>query len=75
VIGKKKKDGKKRIFAFVWIEAKKNECIRSLTIEDLPLLLAGRYDNSLPPRFLAPIDSLKIPALVEVRPTRDIAKP
>jgi hypothetical protein len=25
--------------------------------------LAGRYDNPLPPRFLAPIDSLKIPAL------------
>jgi hypothetical protein len=23
---------------------------------------AGRYDNPLPPRFLAPIDSLKIPA-------------
>ncbi len=23
--------------------------------------LAGRYDNPLPPRFLAPIDSLKIP--------------
>jgi hypothetical protein len=26
--------------------------------------LAGRYDNPLPPRFLAPIASLKIPALV-----------
>jgi hypothetical protein len=25
--------------------------------------LAGRYDNPIPPRFLAPIDSLKIPAL------------
>jgi hypothetical protein len=25
--------------------------------------LAGRYDNPLPPRFLAPIDSLKIQAL------------
>ncbi len=25
--------------------------------------LAGRYDNPLPPRFLAPIDSLKISAL------------
>jgi hypothetical protein len=24
--------------------------------------LAGRYDNPLPPWFLAPIDSLKIPA-------------
>ncbi len=24
--------------------------------------LVGRYDNSIPPRFLAPIDSLKIPA-------------
>jgi hypothetical protein len=24
--------------------------------------LAGRYDNPLPPHFLAPIDSLKIPA-------------
>ncbi len=27
--------------------------------------LAGRYDNSIPPRFLAPIDFLKIPALPE----------
>ena len=26
--------------------------------------LAGRYDNPLPPRFLAPKDSLKIPALL-----------
>jgi hypothetical protein len=26
--------------------------------------LAGRYDNPIPPRFLAPIDFLKIPALV-----------
>ncbi len=26
--------------------------------------LAGRYDNPIPPRFLAPIDGLKIPALV-----------
>ncbi len=25
--------------------------------------LAGRYDNSIPPWFLVPIDSLKIPAL------------
>jgi hypothetical protein len=25
--------------------------------------LAGRYDNPFPPRFLAPIDFLKIPAL------------
>jgi hypothetical protein len=25
--------------------------------------LAGRYDNPIPPRFLAPIDSSKIPAL------------
>jgi hypothetical protein len=25
--------------------------------------LAGRYDNPIPPRFLTPIDSLKIPAL------------
>ncbi len=24
--------------------------------------LAGWYDNPIPPRFLAPIDSLKIPA-------------
>ncbi len=24
--------------------------------------LAGRYDNPIPPWFLAPIDSLKIPA-------------
>jgi hypothetical protein len=27
--------------------------------------LAGRYDNPIPPRFLAPIDSLKIPAQVQ----------
>ncbi len=25
--------------------------------------LAGLYDNPIPPRFLAPIDFLKIPAL------------
>ncbi len=25
--------------------------------------LADRYDNPIPPRFLAPIDSLKIPAM------------
>jgi hypothetical protein len=25
--------------------------------------LAGRYDNPIPPRFVAPIDFLKIPAL------------
>ena len=31
--------------------------------EWIPLCsLAGRYDNPIPPRFLAPIDSLKIPA-------------
>jgi hypothetical protein len=28
-----------------------------------PCSLAGRYDNPLPPRFLAPLDSLKIPDL------------
>jgi hypothetical protein len=28
--------------------------------------LAGRYDNSIPPRFLAPIGCLKIPALNSV---------
>ncbi len=28
--------------------------------------LAGRYDNPIPPRFLAPIDFLKIPALYSV---------
>ncbi len=27
-----------------------------------PMYLAGRYDNPIPPRCLAPIDSLKIPA-------------
>jgi hypothetical protein len=26
--------------------------------------LAGRYDNPIPPGFLAPIDFLKIPALI-----------
>jgi hypothetical protein len=29
--------------------------------------LAGRYDNPIPPRFLAPIDSLKIPALLKLQ--------
>ncbi len=29
--------------------------------------LAGRYDNPIPPRFLAPIDCLKIPALEKLR--------
>ncbi len=28
--------------------------------------MAGRYDNPIPPRFLAPLDSLKIPAQVPV---------
>jgi hypothetical protein len=28
--------------------------------------LAGRYDNPIPPRCLAPIDSLKIPAQFEI---------
>jgi hypothetical protein len=28
--------------------------------------LAGRFDNPIPPRFLAPIDSLKIPAQSEL---------
>jgi hypothetical protein len=27
--------------------------------------LAGRYDNPIPTRFLAPIDCLKIPALID----------
>jgi len=31
--------------------------------------LAGRYDNPIPPRFLAPIDCLKIPALVLMEST------
>ncbi len=38
--------------------------------------LAGRYDNPIPPRFLAPIDSLKIPArlsqLIKETPRRRI---
>jgi hypothetical protein len=29
--------------------------------------LAGRYDNPIPPRLLAPIDCLKIPAPVQLR--------
>ncbi len=29
---------------------------------------AGRYDNSIPIRFLAPIEYLKIPALYTIRP-------
>jgi hypothetical protein len=29
-----------------------------------PCSLAGRYDNPIPTRFLAPIDYLQIPALV-----------
>jgi hypothetical protein len=39
------KRGKKRSFVFFWIEAKKNECIRSSNIEDLPLLVAGFSAN------------------------------
>jgi hypothetical protein len=34
--------------------------LKSLTV----LALAGRYGNSIPTRFLAPIDCLKIPALI-----------
>jgi hypothetical protein len=30
--------------------------------ESIPGLLVGRYDNPIPPRFLAPIDYSKIPA-------------
>ncbi len=33
-------------------------------------ILAGRYDNPIPPRFLAPIDFLKIPALATYRTCR-----
>ncbi len=39
--------------------------------------LAGRYNNTIPPRFLTPIDSSKIPALagryVNPIPTRFVA--
>ncbi len=28
--------------------------------------LAGRYDNPIPPRFLAPIDFLKIPGYITI---------
>jgi hypothetical protein len=42
MIVKKKKDEKKRSFVFVWTEAKKNECNRSSTIEDLPLLVGRK---------------------------------
>jgi hypothetical protein len=38
--------------------------------------LVGRYDNPIPPRFIAPIDSLKIPALFLTRfRTNKIASP
>jgi hypothetical protein len=43
-----------RIFKRLWspgIDSAANVC------------LGGRYDNPIPPRFLAPIDCLKIPAL------------
>jgi hypothetical protein len=33
-----------------------------------PCSLAGRYDNPLPPRFLAPIEFLKIPAQYSTYP-------
>jgi hypothetical protein len=33
--------------------------------------LAGRYDNPIPTRFLAPIDCLKIPAQEEVDVKKD----
>ena len=47
-----------RIFKCLWgpgIESK--ECPASLCS------LAGRYDNPVPPRFLAPMDFIKVPAL------------
>jgi hypothetical protein len=35
--------------------------------------LAGRYDNPIPPRFLAPIDCLKTPAqLLETIPEHNM---
>jgi hypothetical protein len=35
--------------------------------------LAGRYDNPIPPRILAPIDSLKIPAQIFFARLRSVA--
>jgi hypothetical protein len=44
---------------------------RSPRIDSASLcILAGRYDNPLPTRFLAPIECLKIPARVWVRSCR-----
>jgi hypothetical protein len=37
--------------------------------------LAGRYDNPIPPRFLAPIDCLKIPAQESTEQGRRLADP
>ncbi len=34
--------------------------------------LAGRYDNPIPPRFLAPIDFLKIPALEKYHKNEEV---
>ncbi len=49
-----------RIFKRLWSPGiNSKEWINSASL----CSLAGRYDNPIPPRFLAPIDCLKIPAL------------
>jgi hypothetical protein len=37
--------------------------------------LAGRYDNPIPPQFLAPIDFLKIPAQAKIKPRNRFRQP
>jgi hypothetical protein len=44
-------------------ESNSSESIPGLLKRLQTRALTGRYDNPIPPRFLAPIDSLKIPAL------------
>ncbi len=48
-------------FNFFW--ARIFKCFWGPGIDSSLCSLAGRYDNPIPPRFLAPIDFLKIPAL------------
>jgi hypothetical protein len=46
--------------------------LRSLRIDSASLCsLAGRYNNHVPPRFLAPIDCSKIPALGSILKSSD----
>ncbi len=49
-----------RIFKCLWGPGIDSQGINSASL----CILAGQYDNPIPPRFLGPIDFLKIPAQV-----------